>query len=405
MNEIFSSADILVFSGEDPTAFSVVACDQYTSEPDYWERVENRVGEAPSALRLILPEARLKEADFSESVSAIHRRMEDYLERGLFSVYPDAVFYVERTLRNGRTRRGLIGKFDLEAYDFQAGSKSPIRATEGTVLSRVPPRVKIRENAPLELPHVMLLLNDPARSVIEPLGEKKAGFPQVYAFPLMEDSGRLEGWLLPEGERERVLSALRFPEGDALRFAVGDGNHSLAAARQYYLDLKAQMGESALRHPARYALAELVNLYDNSLEFEAIHRIVTGISPAELREAFEARFPHSEEGGHQVGVAERGEVRTACMTRPTRSLPVGTLQDFLDEYLLSHPEAEIDYIHGEETLKRLSMAPDSVGFLLPPMRKEALFPTVELDGALPRKTFSMGEAWDKRFYFEARRIR
>lgn len=405
MNEIFCPADILVFSGKDPTAFSVVACDQYTSEPDYWERVESRVGDAPSALRLILPEARLKEADFSGAIAAIHRRMADYLERGLFSVYPDAIFYTERTLRNGRIRRGLIGKFDLEAYDFRQGSQSPIRATEGTVLSRIPPRVKIREGAPLELPHVMLLLDDPARSVIEPLGERKAGFSQVYAFPLMEDSGRLEGWLLPEEEKERVLSALRFPEGDALRFAVGDGNHSLAAARQYYLNLKAQMGEAALRHPARYALAELVNLHDDSLEFEAIHRIVTGVSPEELLAAFWSRFPQGEGGGQQVGIVERGEIRTASMTRPTRNLPVGTLQDFLDEYLLSHPEAGIDYIHGEETLKRLSMAPDSVGFLLPPMKKEALFPTVELDGALPRKTFSMGEAWDKRFYFEARRIR
>lgn len=424
IDDIFSPADLLLYRGEDPSAFAVVACDQYTSEPDYWRRVEQRVGESPSALRLIFPEACLKTADFDDTVAAINRTMGCYLHQGLFRECPDSLLYVERRLRGGRVRRGLVGKLDLECYDFSAGSQSPVRATEGTVLERIPPRVKVRENAPLELPHVMVLFDDPDRAVIEPLAAKRGGFESAYAFDLMEDSGRLEGWLLPKEERERIACALRRfgdraafegrygiadPAKGVLQFAVGDGNHSLATAKQCYLELKARIGrDAALRHPARWALVELVNLHDESLAFEAIHRIVTGVCREELLAAFEGRFRLSDTDGpgcQRVDVVIDGRQTARYIANPSRNLPVGSLQAFLDEYAAAHPGTEIDYIHGADVVRELSAGPDSVGFLLPPMAKEELFRTVILDGALPRKTFSMGEACDKRFYFEARRIR
>ena len=265
-NNIFLPSDLLLFHGPDRTAFSVVACDQYTSEPEYWERVEQYVDGKPSSLRLIYPEAYLKAPDFTKRINAINQNMTDYLQKGLFDLQKDCFLYVERTLRSGKIRRGLIGKIDLEAYDFDAASQSAVRATEGTVLSRIPPRVKIRENAPLELPHIMLLIDDRERAVIESLSERKHSFPQTYAFDLMENSGRLEGYLVPKEEEKRILAGLNqlseksiFQQKyavtgkEALVYAVGDGNHSLATARQCYLNLKREIGEEqALRHPDVY---------------------------------------------------------------------------------------------------------------------------------------------------------
>lgn len=418
-NDIFRPADILLFNGPDKTAFSVVACDQYTSEPEYWERVAQRVGDRPSALKMIFPEAFLKSRDFDRTIDSINRTMADYLSQGLFRECPGSFLYIERRQRNGKIRRGLIGMVDLEAYDYSVGSQSPIRATEGTVLERIPPRVKIRENAPLELPHVMLLIDDRKKAVIEPLAARKQSFEQAYSFDLMENSGHLEGYLLPAEECRRILSELaqgsdresfektygvQGMNKGVLPFAVGDGNHSLATARKCYLNLKEKLGEAALHHPARYALTELVNLHDDSLEFEAIHRIVTGVSPDDLLEAFGRHFDLSESGGGQrVSVVRNGAVRELFITNPSKNLAVGSLQEFLDQYT-AEKGGEIDYIHGEDVVKSLSAQKDSIGFLLPSMDKNDLFQTVILDGALPRKTFSMGEACDKRFYFEARKI-
>lgn len=418
---IFQPADVLLYHGKDKTAFSVVACDQYTSEPEYWARVEERAGEKPSALRLIFPEAYLKTADFDQTIASINSSMDEYLRQGLFDEETDALIYVERKLKNGSVRKGLIGKIDLEEYDFTVGSQSAVRATEGTVLDRIPPRVKIRENAPLELPHVMLLIDDREKAVIEPLAEKKAALREVYSFPLMEDSGSLTGYALPREEISRVLSELQqLSEQEAfdakygvsdkpvLTYAVGDGNHSLATARQCYLNLKEQIGEEkALQHPARYALCELVNLHDASLEFEAVHRIIVNTDPARLLEALRERYRLSSSplaGSQEIGIVQNGKSETWYIENPSRNLPVGSLQVFLDGYLAEHP-GEIDYIHGDDVVKALSRQENSIGFLLPPMDKNDLFKTVILDGALPRKTFSMGEACDKRFYFEARKIR
>ena len=426
----FRPADILLPQNCDYTKWSVVACDQYTSQPEYWQRVEERVGSAPSTLRLILPESRLEGPDTQTDIMEINSTMSRYLREGRFQVHPDAVFYIERTLDGGKVRRGLVGRIDLEQYDYEPGSAAPIRATEGTVLSRIPPRVAVRKNAPIELPHVMLLADDPEKTVLEPLSARKDQMEKVYDFDLMERGGHIAGWRLDGESMALVAAALRkladpaafrarygVEDKPVLLFAVGDGNHSLATAKECYeRQKKLCPPEQWDSLPARYALVELNNLHDDSLEFEPIHRVVFGVDPEELlnelRTARDAGSLSGETGeAHQLLYVyqERGdETGRGCIAvnRPSAQLPVGTLQRFLDEYLIGHPEARVDYIHGAGVAEELACSrSDAIAFLLPAMGKEELFPTVIHDGVLPRKTFSMGEAHDKRFYLEARRIR
>jgi uncharacterized protein (DUF1015 family) len=414
----FYPADLLIPQGVDLEKWSVVACDQYTSEPEYWNRVEKMVGEAPSTLRLILPESKLESPQVAEEIAKINRTMEDYWNAGLFRTLSDSLVYVERTQRDGKLRRGLVGMVDLEDYDYTPGSSTLIRATEGTVLSRIPPRVKVREGALLELPHIMLLIDDRQHTVIEPLTENTSDMEQVYDFQLMEGGGHLSGWKLGEAQLPQVAQALRMLGDPAafearyqlknqpvLLYATGDGNHSLATAKTVYEELK-QAG-SPLAAQARYALAEVVNLHDAALEFEPIHRVVFGVEPKKLLEDLKQSFPGAFEGegeGHVLRcVTAQGE-GTVTVPNPKAQLPVGTLQGWLDDYV-AKTGCKVDYIHGEQVTRQLGSQPGNVGFLLPPMGKEELFRTVIADGVLPRKTFSMGEAWDKRFYLEARKIR
>ena len=419
----FLPADILLPRDCAYSKWSVVACDQYTSQPEYWQRVDERVGSAPSTLRLILPESRLEGPDTQTDIMEINSTMSRYLREGRFQVHPDAVFYIERTLDGGKVRRGLVGRIDLEQYDYEPGSAAPIRATEGTVLSRIPPRVAVRKNAPIELPHVMLLADDPGRTVIEPLSGQTAEMRPLYDFDLMERGGHIRGWELTPAQWEQTvcaLAALAAPDAFNARyrtsglpvmlFAVGDGNHSLATAKECYeRQKKLCPPEQWDSLPARYALVELNNLHDDSLEFEPIHRVVFGVDQEELLAALTAFYPGSSRTdrpeGHRLAWVAGDQEGTVSVPQPSAQLPVGTLQRFLDEYLLSHPGARVDYIHGEDVVRSLAAQPDTVGFLLPAMGKEELFPTVIHDGVLPRKTFSMGEAHDKRFYLEARRIR
>ena len=411
----FGPGEILIPQPDaDWPRWSVVACDQYTSQPDYWARVEARVGPVPSALRLILPESHLAEPDAAERVEAIHAAMEDYLSRGVLRDLGPSLIYVERTLAAGKTRRGLVGQIDLERYDFRPGADSLIRATEGTVLERIPPRVKVRQGAALELPHVMLLVDDPERGVIEPLAAQTGEMEPLYDFELMEAGGRLRGWRLSESQVAQVgraLSALARPEAfqaryhapgkPTLLFAVGDGNHSLATAKTCY--------ERDRANPrARYALVELVNLHDPALEFEPIHRVLFGVEPREVLEDLTAAFPGAYEGrgeGHVLEYVSAQGQGAVTVPQPASQLAVGTLQGFLDGWLAAHPGARIDYIHGADVTRALAREPGNLGFLLPAMGKGELFPTVIFDGVLPRKTFSMGEAREKRFYLEARRIK
>lgn len=432
---------LLPRAGVDLTKWAVVACDQYTSQPDYWARVEALVGDAPSTLRLILPEVFLGAADERRRIQDIQESMRRYLAEGILVPQPPGLMLVERETARGRSRKGLIAALDLECYDFTVGAKPLIRPTEGTILERLPPRVRVREGAPLETPHVMVLIDDPERMVIEPLFAEP--LEPAYDVPLMLDSGRVRGWrvnhpLLVQWVVEQ-LTRLADPAAFAARYgvtdepvllyAMGDGNHSFATAKTIWEDLKRAAPDPAaiMDHPARHALVELVNLHDEGLEFEAIHRVAFGVDLDRLLAAMTAFFAaqssalgvldcpswpaarqawlERQRPGRQV-IAFASENRCGVLTidRPRLTLPVASLQAFLDEALPDWPGARLDYIHGEDALQRLGARPGNVGFYLPALAKDDFFRTLIRDGALPRKTFSMGEADEKRFYLECRRI-
>ena len=417
----FYPADILLPKDVDMTKWAVVACDQFTSQPEYWQAVEDTVGNAPSTLRLILPEAKLNDPDVEQSIADINSTMEQYLESGVFQTLSDSLLYMERTQSDGKIRHGLIGMIDLEQYDFTPGSGALIRATEGTVLSRIPPRVRVREHAPIELPHVMLLIDDPDRTVIAPLTAASGEREKVYDFELQQGGGHLRGWKLTDIQMDGVAAALEGLCTDAemqkkyglsgaapLLFAVGDGNHSLATAKQCYENLKKVTPESQWGTlPARYALVEVVNNHDHALQFEPIHRVLFGVQPDQVLEAFKSFYPEAYEGrgeGHVIAYTCAEHTGFLTVPNPKVQLAVGTLQTFLDAYVQEYG-GEVDYIHGDDVTDELGAKAGNIGFKLPAMGKEQLFKTVMTDGVLPRKTFSMGHAQDKRYYVEARRIK
>lgn len=417
MSNAFKSADILLPQNIDMEKWSVVACDQYTSEPEYWEKTEEIVGNAPSTLRLILPEVYLEDSNVDERISDIHKNMEKYIADGIFKEYKNAMIYVERQTADG-IRAGIVGAIDLEEYDYRKGSSSSVRATEATVVERIPPRIKVRNKAPLELPHIMILIDDAKKTAIEKLSEKKQELTKVYDFELMQGGGHITGYLLGEKEIAEVTAALdelgnadKFNEKYGLEnqsvmlYAMGDGNHSLATAKEYYEQLKRENPDKDMsKHPARYALAEICNLHSDALRFEAIHRIITGVDVGKLLDELKNALGTEENGDGQYFTVVNGSTdEKLYITKPISNLTVGSLQQFLDGYI-SKNGGKIDYIHGEDVIRRLAADDNSVGFLLPDMGKEELFPTVIKDGALPRKTFSMGHAQDKRFYTEVRRI-
>ncbi len=373
------------------------------------------MGRAPSALRLILPESCLEGPSVETDIMEINNTMSRYLREGRFQEHPDALIYVERTLSGGYVRRGLVGMVDLEQYDYEAGSRAAVRATEGVVMSRIPPRVAVRKNAPIELPHALLLTD--CQDIIPPLSGETEGMELLYDFDLMEGGGHLKGWLLTREQQERTARAIRKwkewadRERDGLLFLVGDGNHSLATAKECYERRKGLTDPAQWPElPSRYALCELVNFYDGSVELEPIHRVVFGAKPEELLDALLEYYTSAVQGGgegHTVSFAinrwSQGEV---TVREPSAQLPVDTLQRFLDDYIAAHPRARIDYIHGAEEAKALAQErEDAVAFLLPPPDWTELFDAIVRDGVLPRKTFSIGQAQDKRFYLEARKIR
>ena len=551
--------------GIDLRRWAVVACDQYTSQPDYWRRVEAYVGTRPSTLHIVQPEIDLARA--GARIPAIHRAMREYLSNGtLVRAVRNGFTLTERTTASG-ARLGLVAAVDLEEYDFTPGSGAMIRATEGTIRERIPPRLRIREGAPLECPHVMLLLDDPTHTVIEPLHARLRETAPLCDFELMENGGRLRVWGV-EGDAlapvSDALSAL-WERSDGFLYAVGDGNHSLATAKARWDALKPALSpEEAQTHPARYALAEIVNLHSPALAFEPIHRVLFGADMEDLVSAYRAHlasrgmkltaveplssrasgtkpvepcssrasgtkpaepssscacgtkpaepssFPASgtkpaepssscacgmkpaepssscasgmkpvEPSSSCVCGAKPAEPSSSCacgtkpaepcsfpasrtkpaepsssracgtkpaepssfpasgmkpaepsssacgMTptdeaeltfvsgnarasyrvgNPENPLPVAVLQPFLDEYLHSHPAARIDYVHGAAAVESLCQTPHTTGVLLPAIDKSALFPAVRQGGALPRKTFSMGEPDEKRYYMECRKI-
>ena len=433
---------LLPAPGTDYGKWAVVACDQYSSERGYWDRVRSAVGGAPSTLDLIFPEAYLEDADAESRIAGIQARMRDYLARGLLASSGEGLVLVERfTPGCAKPRVGLVLAVDLEAYRYGADSKSLVRPTEGTIVERLPPRMRIRRGAELELPHIMLLVDDPGRAAIEPIYSGREELPKLYDFELMMGSGRIRGWKVGDPALlARFASALASlaepaafrakyglgkddPSGSSpLLFAVGDGNHSLATAKAVWEEIKAGSGDpDIMSHPARYALAELVNVYDEGLPFHPIHRVLSGVSEAELLAALEGflpfdleRFPSAGAAFADVDSSAGGGQKVACVSaagalvisfpRPRAKLAAGTLQDFLDPFLKAGAGRSIDYIHGTESLLSLGTREGNLGLYLPPVDKSGFFGTVIRDGVMPRKTFSMGEAPEKRFYVEARRI-
>lgn len=419
----------------DLTKWACVACDQYTSQPDYWNSVEQIVGDAPSTLRLMLPEIYLEKPGEAERIVAIRKAMNDYMADGTLENRGEGFVFTRRTV-DGKVRSGLVVALDLECYDYSKGSTTLIRATEGTIVERIPPRLKIRDGAPLELPHILVLIDDDKKSVIEPIAEKLDKIEQLYDFDLMMNGGHVEGWLVnDEGMVADVINALTAlvdpnkygTEMPPLLFAMGDGNHSFATAKANWEKCKAELTEEERKdHPARYALVELENVHDDGIVFEPIHRVVFNVNVPEFLDRLKAKLAEQNgdceidfyacencmakakaaipEGAHVVPVIIEGKEGLIVVKHPAAQLEVGTLQNALDVLLKETPGASIDYIHGADVVRELGSKENNIGFLLPPMQKSAFFRTVVFDGALPRKTFSMGEAHEKRYYLECRKI-
>lgn len=406
MKKAFLPADILLPRGADMTKWSVIACDQFSSERGYWERVARTVGAAPSTLKLIVPEAYLGEVDTARSAAEIAGNMREYLRSGLMKPYDNSLIYVERTISDGRVRRGLVGCLDLELYDYTPGAKVPVRASEKTIVSRLPARVDIRRLAPLELPHIMALIDDSECRVIEPLGKKTNTLEKVYDFTLMEGGGSIRGWRVTGGDIGEIEEELRcLGDKSAVQIVIGDGNHSLAAAKAYWDEIKGGFGEEERRtHPARFALAELNNVYDPAISFEAIHRVVFNTEPEALLMKLEKTLPAAYGGGYRLRwtTAEgQGAIR---IDAPSIGGLIELLQTFLDDYIKTSG-SEIDYIHGEDSVLSLTREPGSIGFILPAMDKSDFFKTVIAGGIFPKKSFSIGRARDKRYYLECREIK
>jgi hypothetical protein len=419
--------------GIDLYRWAVIACDQHTSEPGYWERAAREVGDAPSTLNLIFPEAYLGTPDASSRIRRIQDTMRRYLSQHMFDER-DGALYVERSLGD-RVRRGLLLELDLEQYDFGSKSLSPIRPTEGTMVERLAPRIEVRRGAELELPHILVLIDDPERTVIEPLGAQRGALTKLYETDLMLGGGHVAGYAVNAARGERVTKALHALASSAafarrygvtettavMLFAMGDGNHSLATAKAFWDSVKSEVG---MNHPSRYALVEVENIHDPALEFSPIHRLLFGVTAdvrAAMAEAFGSRMSctdlssaaamrervHAARGpGHVAGLVGPGRRFSAIeIADPPSTLAVGTLQRFIDRFVERGGATHVDYVHGDDTLERLALEGRNVGLYLPALGKSDLLRMVVREGPLPRKTFSMGEADEKRFYIEARRIR
>jgi hypothetical protein len=412
--------------------WAVIACDQFTSQPEYWNQVRDFVKDSPSTFHMILPELYLGTEQEKERIPETKKAMDAYLQEGIFHSVHGTVL-VKRTTGE-KTRHGLMLALDLDAYDYNKGSTTLIRATEGTIVERLPPRIRIRTDAALELPHILVLIDDPMQSVIEPIALKNKDLKRLYDFELMLGGGHLAGYAVEDsGLLDQVstnLSKLVVPsvfskkydvpvDTPILLFAMGDGNHSLATAKAIWENLRLQ---GSPEHPARYALVEIENIHDPGLSFEPIHRILFDIKPGFddfLKERFGARLnlrsfddrdslisavEHQDEGSHRIGMLTAGGLRLMTIHEPDLNLPVGTLQSCLDEWQLRKGAEKIDYVHGNEVVFRIGQQLGNAGFYLPGMPKTELFKTVIKEGALPRKTFSMGEANEKRYYMECRKI-
>ena len=418
----FAPAHILLPAEQIPLEqWGCIACDQFTSDRKYWQRAKEAADGSPSTLNLILPEVYLEDG----RVEQIHATMADYAQNVLTRAV-DGFVYVERTEQSGRVRQGLVGKVDLEAYSYQRGAKCTVRPSESTVESRIPPRMKVRTGAALETPHIMMLADDPQCTLIEPIAARKNELRKVYEGELMLGGGHVAGWAVEDqamiDQIETALAALgsqvafdaKYPDAarrDPLTLAVGDGNHSLATAKACWEELKKTLTpEQAENHPARWCLAEVCNVHSPTIEIEPIHRVLFNVDCAAVLLALitwsdenmagccfggEKKQPFTLAGPHMANVLSFEE--------PTAPLTVGTIDEFIEYYLERHPEGRVDYVHDEPAVRALCKK-GAVAFLMPPFAKSDLFKGVVMGGVLPRKTFSMGHAEEKRYYIECRKI-
>ncbi|MDR2589720.1 MAG: DUF1015 domain-containing protein [Oscillospiraceae bacterium] len=401
MKRIFSTANILIPADELLPKWSVIACDQFSSEREYWERIKNDIADNPSSLNLIVPETYLEEIDEDVEIKKINTTMQSYIDKGIFVDIADSFIYIERTQPDGRVRKGIIGAVDLDEYDY-TGKSSAIRASEGTVLDRLPARVKIRKAAPLELPHIITFIDDKKDIVIGQIAKKVDNLPLLYDFPLMEGGGFIKGWQVTGKDAENVINALDLLYKDGLLMIMGDGNHSLAAAKVYWEEIKQGLSEKEREnHPARKALVELNNVYDPAVDFEAIHRVIFDVDADAFVNGFIEAMPKGND--YKIKwITKNGEsdinIKAEC---------IGDLyelmQDFVDEYVKANGGI-IDYIHGEEATEKLAKRKHTVGLILPSMCKSDFFETVAKRGVFPRKSFSVGHAKDKRYYLECRKL-
>jgi len=402
MKNVFIPTNILIPEGISMEAWSVIACDQFSSEHDYWERVSKNVGDKPSTLNMIIPEAYLEEIDEEAEIAKISSTMKDYLQKGIFQELNDSFVYVERTQPDGRIRKGLVGAIKLDDYDF-SGASVPIRASEGTVLDRLPPRIRVRRAASLELPHIITFIDDKGSTVIEPLAKTADTLPVLYDFDLMEGGGHIKGMKVTGKEAERIIDAINaLHEKNDMLMIIGDGNHSLAAAKGYWDELKKNLSEAEREnHPASKAIVELNNVYDPAIDFEAIHRVLFNVDADDFIKAFESGTTRgsdytihwsSKDGSGEIGM------KASCIGDMLKDM-----QDFIDKYV-KNTETIVDYIHGDGSAMKLGKGDRCVGFILPSMDKSDFFETVEKSGVFPRKAFSVGHAQDKRYYLECRKI-
>ena len=419
-NTGFSKGDILVPNVECMSAWSVIACDQYTSQPQYWRDVENFVKTKPSTLNMMVPEIRFASDDLDQRICSVNRAMRTYLRRHMFYEVHDYI-YSRRVLSNGKVRCGLVGVIDLEQYEFHPGSQTTVRATEGVIQSLIEPRLAIRDLTPLEVSHTMLLIDDRENTVFASLEQELDQMQLLYSFDLMMGSGSISGYLVTPEQSERIdraLTALATPEEMQKKYgitdkgifvyAVGDGNNSIATAKLHYDNLKRTLSPQKLRnHPARYTLSEIVNLHDDSFEFEPINRVLFGVDTANFLHQLSHvhRISYSPQEGQQYFDCVIGdETKRIWIGGPSSNVVTGTVQNFIDHYIREF-SGKVDYVHGENIVRQLAAQTDNVGILFPSIPKESLFETILIDGILPRKTFSMGTAADKRFYLECRKIK
>ena len=415
--------------------WAVVACDQYTSQRDYWKNVEKLTESTPSTLNMVFPECYLEDPEPEKRIDRINSTMQDYIRQGVFEKPTEGFILVRRDSPSSASRWGLVAALDLENYDFSPDSNSLVRATEGTILDRIPPRVRIRENAELELPHIMVLIDDPGKTIIEKLADDEDKLEQVYDFDLMMESGHLTGYRINSekhigmiadalavlGSQEQMKA--KYKSDSAFLYAMGDGNHSLATAKTIWEEYKKKNAGNpdCMNHPARWALVELVNIYSEGIQFEAIHRAVFNIAPADFLTKAEAsgnfkvtemkdladviRFVDSSPENQTCGFRTAESCGIIEAINPDSSIAAGTFQNYIDRYLEDRAESSVDYIHGIDVTEELGKQKGNIGIFLPVIEKSTFFQTVVSDGAFPRKTFSMGEAFEKRFYVEARKIK